>query len=452
MSPYLLERSSDNEITSYYTRKVSRSLKISGKLPNAVFTLCPSTIMAIIAHPCLNSPHSTAHSCLFALCAKFFLAHNEFNEYKQLHHSRSLMPARTMMMHGYRLYGLGGEAAQVNGEDVGEGSFGMIKDELSEERDQGPSDGSQPVVPAPTLIRLPPVLSIIDRMGRYMVKTTRGVYTWGGGEGVNPHRINLEGVTDITMHQGGGAFIRAPGGWYESRFTPDRRLSFIQGSERVIKWSVVPQVTFAWTDCDLLAFGGNLSGQCGVGSASHDVATLTPVTLPDDVKGRVDRVVSDGLSTFFISGSRCFACGNNRYGELGLRTDDHSVLIPTELSYPIVDIITSDHMTIALDLTGQLLCCGKNEHSQLNPSHTNDVIAMLPLAVPGPVSKVSLELNNVYILLRDGGWLARGEFEDGFFNVTGLDDGDAMSGWVGVMPGFAEELSNQTPSNYKMLV
>ncbi len=41
----------------------------------------------------------------------------------------------------------------------------------------------------------------------------------------------------------------------------------------------------------MLACGNNLDGQCGVGSTVKKIATLTPVDLPDDVKGRVDRVM-----------------------------------------------------------------------------------------------------------------------------------------------------------------
>ncbi len=53
------------------------------------------------------------------------------------------------------------------------------------------------------------------------------------------------------------------------------------------------------TNCALsiIEFGVNNHGECGIGSTDDKITTLTPVDLPDDVKGRVDRVVCNGGSS-----------------------------------------------------------------------------------------------------------------------------------------------------------
>ncbi len=79
------------------------------------------------------------------------------------------------------------------------------------------------------------------------------------------------------------------------------------------------------------ACGDNMFGKLGLGHAN---GVYVPTLVLLSVNENITSVVTDGLSTFFISESgRLFVCGLNNYGQLGLGHKD-PVMIPTLLTLP----------------------------------------------------------------------------------------------------------------------
>ncbi len=67
------------QISSDYTRKVDRTTDITGRLPNAVYTLPPRLVHAIIGRAELSA---ATREALVAECKKFYLASREYEESK----------------------------------------------------------------------------------------------------------------------------------------------------------------------------------------------------------------------------------------------------------------------------------------------------------------------------------------------------------------------------------
>ncbi len=179
----------------------------------------------------------------------------------------------------------------------------------------------------------------------------------------------------------------------------------IPGSEGVTRWGGDFVTTFGFSDDGLLACGCNADGQCGIGSTERHITTLTPVDLPDDVKGRVDRVIC-GVSSFFITGRRCFGCGMNETGQLGIGSDKEAISTPTELPVPVDDIID----------------------------------------LPGPVAKVNINSYSVFVQLTHGSWIGRGVYDEHHFIPVPQADligGDYLPEWTTVNGDYAEKLNAQ---------
>ncbi len=388
------------QISAAYTRSVTRTVDIVGRLPNAVFTLTVPTIRAIIGHARVDSQ---TRGCLLVLCHKFFLASIDFEDAKRVFRGS----AATVTHYGARLYAEGNNRA---------GQCGM---------------GSVKVSDAPRLIRLPPVLQVWGHRDAWFAKTTRGLYVWGmndyGRLGLGQSRKDCvmrptlvqtgrRPVTHVAAfdHQ---TFVKTDRWWGggqagfsqlgQGRRRAIQRLAPIPGSEGVWRWKALGFVTFAWTGDGLLAAGHNVFGQCGVGSTDGIIDTLTPVALPDDVKGRVDRVVGGELQAFLLCGTRCFACGTNG----GQLSESERPRTPTELPVPVDDIITNRLATVI-----------RSGHTLLNA-------LALPgpaLPLPGPITRLILpkvgESGTMVAQLMDGTWV-KGRL------------GDDDEGWVSTLDG-----------------
>ncbi len=318
--------------SSDYYRKVTKTTDIAGRLPNAVYTLPPRLVQAIVGRAELSA---ATREALVAECKKFFLAHREYEESKETFVDVCYNMSTTITLDCGRLYSEG---------DNHGGQCGI---------------GSEEKVIGPRLIRLPPVLQVWHRGSRWFADTTRGLYAWGrnssGRLGVDddenvrkPRRVLIDGdVLDVSLLPG-ASFFRTDSGWFGCGANRGGQLGLghtdevitpapIPGSEGVTRWRGNYAITFGFSDdCDdsLLVCGKNSYGQCGVGSTDDEITTLTPVDLPDDVKGRVDRVVCYGDSSFFITGRRCFAVGFNGDGELGLGSDAVAIPTPTSCRSP----------------------------------------------------------------------------------------------------------------------
>ncbi len=410
------------QISSDYTREVTRTTDIAGRLPNAVYTLPPHIVQAIVGRAAIRAKRP-----LVAACKKFYLAHRQYEESKKVFVDGKGDESTTITLDCGRLYAEGNN-------DCGQCGIRLKMKDVTD----------------PRLIRLPPVLRVWCCHNHWFAKTTRGLYAWGENKyrykvdkyGRNWHtwgmlglhyeyvrrplRVPIDSEVLDVYQKSGQSLFRTSSGWLGCGgyshgqlglgFTDDYFIgpTAIQGSEGVTRWREGSDRNFAFTLNSILTCGRNDYGKCGVGS-TDDITTLTPVALPDDVKGRVDRVVCNGGSSFFISGRRCFGCGSNRRGRLGIGSEEGIVPTPTELLV-VDDIIVSENGVNVIWSGDTLLACGDSARRPIASNGTPRSTAPTPLSLPGPVVKVNVGQLNVFVQLTDGSWVGRGRYFEEYFD------------------------------------
>ncbi len=436
-----------NSISSDYFRCVDRSMNISGRIPNAIFTLVPSTTLAIF---CAIDSSSVRADVAF-LCRKFYFAtrtldkgvpHVNNAEFQDI--DGNIIRQVTTVVHSCgRLFCSGAT-------DCGQCGVGVIDDDE---------------IINPRLIRLPAVLQVWHHRQVWFAKTALGLYGWGRGKngqvgvGIEGHDVDKPAwVTDadvITVNQCVNAtFFKISGGWLACGRNNQSQLGFprsgptpnvtrptpVPDSSDITRWKMIEETTFAWSTRGLLACGKADAGRCGIGDAHTETVTfedgfvgllrrrarrravsytvcptLTPVALPDDVKGRVDRVVGSDESIYAICHNRCFTWGGASYERLGLPAplnehDTMPVTTPEEItaSFPIDNIAVTDP-TIVFISRGKLFGLGNNQY-RIIASTGDRLTTPTPIDTPGPFTRVVLMGHiNIYVRLTDGTWVGRGD-------------------------------------------
>ncbi len=138
-SPALIETVSRLLFSSDYHRKVDRTTDIAGRLPNAVYTLPPRLVQAIVG---LADVTDATREALVAECKKFYLADRQYEESKEVFVDWCCGRCTTVTLDCGRLYSEG-----FNGQ--GQCGIGSEVDEVT----------------GPCLIRLPPVLQVWHHNG-----------------------------------------------------------------------------------------------------------------------------------------------------------------------------------------------------------------------------------------------------------------------------------------------
>ncbi len=437
---------------------MTRTTDIAGRLPNAVYTLPPHIVQAIVG---LADVTDATREALVAECKKFYLAHRQYEESKEVFVDGEDEESTTITLDCGRLYAKGNNRQ-------GQCGIGSEEDEVT----------------GPRLIRLPPVLRVWCGHYRWFAETTRGLYAWGlnqrwfawGMLGLGderyvrkPRRVPIDSeVLDVCLTSW-QSFFRTSSGWLGCGCNFSGQLGLghtnkvntptpIPGSEGVTWWGGDHGITFGFCDNGLLACGENFGGQCGVGSTTEKITTLTPVALPDDVKGRVDRVICCSGSTFFTLGRRCFGCGRNDSGVLGIGSDESCIATPTELPVPVDEFILEVGVTV-IRSGNTLHVCGDNEKKQIASNDTPKLTTPTPLDLPGPVVKVVISWHSVFVQLTDGSWVGRGDYENNDFLplpgadlLDGHDNDRFLCGWTPVSDEVAGRLNFSVSNNNCMRI
>ncbi len=359
-------------------RPVDVTVNIKGDIPNRIFTLIGRTTVSIVFRAAVKEERVA----LSVMCRKFFMATREFdNEEPEVAISCSVvpsLPATIRVVHGRLLTAV----------------------------------GTGPII----MHRLPRVREVkCNNHGGWFVRTDRGLYAWGSnahgelcigdrpcGESnttIRPRHVAVAGKVLKVVPYRYITFILADSGWHASGLNSAGMLGIgntdvaytptpVLNSRSVTRWGVGPGVTFAWGEMGLLASGENRQGQCGVGSEEGSITVLTPVALPDKVKGRVDRVLQTAAGSFIRSGRRCFVVGRNRGFTLGLETAD-AIRTPVELPFPVDDVISFDNSTVFR--SGRtLMVCGDNMSCKLMDAAAATIRAPTALQCPMHVTRVVL--------------------------------------------------------------
>ncbi len=413
-------------------------MNIDGPLPNAIFTLFPSSIMTILRASGIPT------ECYF-LCKKFARVSSEFKRNKLVFKS-------------------GGLTIELND--------GQVFSKGCNLRGRAGVGSTAPWITTRTWIRLPPALGLWYGFGSWFVKTTHGVYAWGdnrvGKLGIasrdwaviSPHRVRLdrpEAVVDIrsydhmTLIQDGQGWIgcgfndlQAMQRLTEEEGTCTEDLPVLQRygvghsnhtapmrletAAHVLDIHCNLMSVFVWSIDGLHACGLNNRGQLGVGNEDPEVAEACPVVLPVAHRTAIHRIITGWFVTFFFTGETCYAVGRNTTGQLGLGFTGPDVRVPTPLPFPVAAIGT--HAGATVIRSGRaLLVCGNNSSRQLSASPADVIARPVPLDLPAPVSAVIIGPDALFIRRQaDGGWLARGRNEEGQLGV-GLSI-DIVADWT----------------------
>ncbi len=456
----------DLKFSSYYTRKVDRTVDIKGRLPNAIYTLPAHLIQAIIGRAGLTDK---TREVMFAECQKFFLANSQYERSKFTYVDGVPGKCTTITLDCGRLFAEGNNY---------HGQCGLAS--------------TKRTITGPRLIRIPPVLSLWHSRMTWWAQTTLGFYVWGEnyqswlrqlgmGDGFvsKPLMLSIcqEGDEVIDLHMSYHAlFIKKKyhpcwlcyGTNYLGQFGLGHaewvtKLTPIPGSERINRWITGCGRSFAITNNSILACGSIYGGQCGVGRVSNakkGIIPLTPVILPPEFLAKVDRVECGSYISYFLAGTRCFVCGWNIRGQLREWTASRFIRTPIELPIAVDDIAFAP-MFIPNAVTA--IRCGNtllywNIVIRRRRRGEDDSATTPPtrIEIPADAVKVIIDADRgVFILKADGSWVGRGSYEGWIFEPDDKSTGEydhhqPIVEWTGLTEKFADRLTHTAPGREVM--
>ncbi|KAL0245113.1 hypothetical protein GEMRC1_009193 [Eukaryota sp. GEM-RC1] len=156
---------------------------------------------------------------------------------------------------------------------------------------------------------------------------------------------------------------------------------------------------------DLLhVWGFNSEGHLGGGlqESSHGISPES-YTLPDSIRhaslGRIHSMI------LLINGD-VYTAGSNTYGELGFNGDGRNIHGKIDLSH-IIQILSSQHSSFALNISGSVYSWGRNDHGQLGLGDLTE--RNIPTLIPNlnNVKQIAGRHSTTFALTRDGqvfGW------------------------------------------------
>ena len=157
---------------------------------------------------------------------------------------------------------------------------------------------------------------------------------------------------------------------------------------------------------ELYAFGDNDAGQ--LGTTTHETASADPtptaVTLPGETGPVTQVAAGEFFSLAVTSTGQLYAFGENRFGELGNKTNNETerpnptptlVTLPGA-SGPVTQVAAGDDHSLALTATGQLYAFGENRFGELGNKTNNETerpnptptLVTLPGA-SGPITRIA---------------------------------------------------------------
>ncbi len=400
-----VRRGTNRDISAARDSHVDRTVGIDGPLPNRIFTLHPSTMVAaLLAGAGLTGPVGSGSDwpITMFLCRKFFQAHraalDDTREFTSLGTVVRLMSGR-VMVHGTNLA-----------------------------HECGP-DPTTPWIPpdAARWLRMPPVSMVWSGGESWYAKTPFGLYSWGNNHhgklgqdrhdewGV-PGRVVLPGPVSQVRSLGRVCLFRTALGWWLAGWgdavsyvpdlpdpIPDRCTAprLLPGSGDVMEIHSDDRLTIGITTDRRLWTGATRKAEV--------------IGWPDGIP--VDRVLTHNGALFVWGGGQCYAGGLNYYGQLG--TGEHAAesfpVRPVDTDGTVRDVATC---TTTVLLTDQgLMCTGWNDFSQFG-SMASRIATPVALPVPWPVDKVCAGENCLLVRrVGDGAWLARGRDGEGGLGV-----------------------------------
>ncbi len=328
---------------------VTETVDIAGPLPNAIWTLLPSTILAILQAG--DAPPGS-----YTLCRKFFRVATASRDATAIKDTGT-----TVQWVGSRVFARGNNRTA---------SCGVVND--------------RSWISRPHWVRLPPVQRLHCGAGSWLAWTTHGLYCWGcnangqlavsGDVLLPPTRHPIQAMSEPHIYPNHIIFRPAPEeGWVgvghcgetlgQGHTGAVQTPATIPLSGGVTRWTSYEESTFGWTKDGLLATGANTFGQLGLGHR-RPTDSLTAVPLPAGVRGGV-RVVQGSGVTFIGSSDMWYGVGRNHVGQLIVPPRPRSNFITARLDWtpvphPVRRLVSSGWTTVVLTPDGRVMAAGKS--------------------------------------------------------------------------------------------
>lgn len=128
-------------------------------------------------------------------------------------------------------------------------------------------------------------------------------------------------------------------------------------------------------DNKCLTFGRNEKGQLGTGDTERKDQPFEP----EELKGQVvvNAAVGKNHTLFLTERGHVYACGDNQFGQCGIKSKQATVLTPMRIKYngpPIVKIGCGGDFSMILNIKGVLYSFGLPEYGQLGLGSTGEYI------------------------------------------------------------------------------
>ncbi|PSN33959.1 Protein RCC2 [Blattella germanica] len=155
--------------------------------------------------------------------------------------------------------------------------------------------------------------------------------------------------------------------WSPHRFSPLNgvRVRLVASGSNSVHSIIVTE------DGQAMSFGRNEKGQLGVGDTKRrDVPTLIEAIKDHNI---VSAACGKNHTLLLTDGGNVYACGDNKFGQCGVGSQNPTILTVTPISYkgpPVVKLGCGAEFSMILDLKGALHSFGLPEYGQLG--HNTD--------------------------------------------------------------------------------
>lgn len=122
-------------------------------------------------------------------------------------------------------------------------------------------------------------------------------------------------------------------------------------------------------------FGRNDKGQLGIGNTERRDQPTEPEELKNQVV--VQAAVGRNHTLFLTERGHVYACGDNTFGQCGIKSKQATVLVPTRIKYtgpPIIKIGCGGDFSMLLNIKGVMYSFGLPEYGQLGLGTTGEYI------------------------------------------------------------------------------
>ncbi len=207
-------------------------------------------------------------------------------------------------------------------------------------------------------------------------------------------------VNDMAYACGNNEYGQLGIGSYEYYYMRTPQKVLIEEKIKDIKIHV-DQTYFITINNEVYACGVNVYGQLGIGSHNKVVCIPQKVLIEEKIKN----IKLYMNRTYFITiNDELYACGNGEYGQLGIGSDSEFVCIPQKvlIEEKIKDITLKYGQIYFITINGKVYACGINKYGQLGiGSHTKYVHVPQKVLLEEKIKDIKDDWDQTYFITFD---------------------------------------------------